>query len=368
MSTRREAVDRIPTLDGFRAISIGLVALYHLFRTRGFPSPPVLAPWMRWLGELGVRVFFVISGYLITGLLLRELRATGKIAIGRFYFRRALRLFPAFYAFLLVVAVLEGAGVIALNPGDLRSAATYTMNYHANPSWWLIHCWSLSVEEQFYLVWPATLALLGARRGLGVAAAFVVGGPAIRFATMHLFPADLDTIHDTTFGTIGDTIALGCLLSGFRDQLGEHPLYRRYVGSAAALLGPALIVAAYAADVRLWRVRMTVGPSALNLGIALCLDWCLRNPRGAVGRLLDARPLVAIGVGSYSIYLWQELFLNRVAGSPLQRFPLNLACAGAVAALSYFLVERPSLQLRALLEPRFFGRRAPAPVTAPPAS
>jgi peptidoglycan/LPS O-acetylase OafA/YrhL len=165
MSTRREAVDRIPTLDGFRAISIGLVALYHLFRTRGFPSPPVLAPWMRWLGELGVRVFFVISGYLITGLLLRELRATGKIAIGRFYFRRALRLFPAFYAFLLVVAVLEGAGVIALNPGDLRSAATYTMNYHANPSWWLIHCWSLSVEEQFYLVWPATLALLGHAAG-----------------------------------------------------------------------------------------------------------------------------------------------------------------------------------------------------------
>jgi peptidoglycan/LPS O-acetylase OafA/YrhL len=236
------------------------------------------------------------------------------------------------------------------------------MNYHPNPSWWLIHCWSLSVEEQFYLLWPATLALLGARRGLGVAAAFVVTGPLIRFATMRLFPGDLDTIHDTTFGTVGDTIAIGCLLAGFRDRLGALPLYRRYVGSAAAWLGPALVVVAYVADVWFWRVRMTIGPSALNLGIALSLDWCLRNPKSAVGRLLDARPLVAVGVGSYSLYLWQQLFLNRVASSPLQRFPLNLACAALVAAASYFLVERPSLRLRARLEARLFARPARASV------
>lgn len=121
-----------------------------------------------------------------------------------------------------------------------------------------------------------------------------------------------------------------------------------------------LVVGAYAADVLFWRVHLTVGPSVLNLGIALCLDWCLRHPRGALGRLLDWRPLVAIGVGSYWLYLWQELFLNRHATSPLQRFPLNIACSAVVAAASYFLVERPSLSLRARIERRLFARQVPA--------
>ncbi len=346
---------RIPTLDGFRAISILLVILYHSFRTRGFPSPPVLYPWLRWLGELGVRVFFVISGYLITGILLRELRDTGRIAIVRFYFRRTLRLFPAFYAFLTVVALLVAFGLIRLNPGDLRSAATYTMNYHPEPSWWLIHCWSLSVEEQFYLLWPALLMLLGGRRGLAAAVIFVLAGPFIRYTNVHLLRADL-RIHDTTFGTIGDAIAMGCVLAGFRDRVGELPLYRRYVGSAAALCGPALVVVAYVADVVSWQARTSFGPSALNLGIALCLDWCLRNPGSAVGRFLDSRPMVALGVGSYSLYLWQELFLNFHHTGPLQRFPLNVACAAVVGAVSYFAIERPSLRLRARIEPRLFAR------------
>jgi peptidoglycan/LPS O-acetylase OafA/YrhL len=105
----------------------------------------------------------------------------------------------------------------------------------------------------------------------------------------------------------------------------------------------------------------------VNVGIALCLDFCLRRPRALPSRLLRARPLVAIGLGSYSLYLWQELFLNRHQAGVLQSFPLNVACAAAVAAASYFLVERPSLRLRARAEARLFpGRPAKATAVAGP--
>ena len=136
--------------------------------------------------HLGVSVFFVISGFLITSLLLKELDATGTIAIKRFYLRRAFRIFPPFYFYLAIVFVLA---VVGLFPTPLRAfffAATYTSDYYLGPgsgSGGLQHLWSLSVEEQFYLLWPAALLLLGKRRAIYLAWFLILVSPLSRTVT-----------------------------------------------------------------------------------------------------------------------------------------------------------------------------------------
>jgi peptidoglycan/LPS O-acetylase OafA/YrhL len=130
---------RIPSLDGLRAVSIALVALAHLNGTRYFPTLPELGQWQ--LGNLGVRVFFVISGFLITTLLLEESERTGAVSLFQFYLRRCFRIFPAFYALCAVLFVLDQARIIALRPGDLLAAVTYTVNYHHDRAWYTGHIW-----------------------------------------------------------------------------------------------------------------------------------------------------------------------------------------------------------------------------------
>jgi peptidoglycan/LPS O-acetylase OafA/YrhL len=139
---------RIPSLDGLRAISIGMVIFAHLSGTRFFPS---FVAGRRDLGNIGVRVFFVISGFLITTLLLQELAAKGRISLPLFYLRRSLRIFPCAYTYISIAALLTWAGFLRLRTTDLVHAATYTVNYEVVRPWHTIHLWSLSVEEQFYL-------------------------------------------------------------------------------------------------------------------------------------------------------------------------------------------------------------------------
>jgi peptidoglycan/LPS O-acetylase OafA/YrhL len=133
---------RIPSLDGLRAFSILLVLLGHTALSDG--APHFLSPFSH-LGNIGVRFFFVISGFLITTLLLKEANKTGTISLGSFYLRRALRIFPAVYLLILVVAVLGHSGVIQLKPGEVFYASTFTMNYHDYKNFWLGQLSSLAL-------------------------------------------------------------------------------------------------------------------------------------------------------------------------------------------------------------------------------
>ena len=165
---------RIPSLDGFRAISILMVCYGHLSGTRNFPVS--IVEYGRWCGDvahLGVLVFFVISGFLITSLLMSEHEMTDAVSLKRFYLRRIVRIFPAFYAFILVMAVATLLGAAQLTGRDFAYALTYTVNFEPNRALQIGHLWSLSVEEQFYLLWPLTLLLLRERRALFVAVAAI---------------------------------------------------------------------------------------------------------------------------------------------------------------------------------------------------
>ena len=338
---------RIPSLDGLRAVSIGLVLVAHLAGTRSFP---VTVDWSQVLalGELGVHVFFVISGFLITRLLLEELGSTGRISLPHFYFRRTMRIFPAYYVFLLVLALLAWGGFVQLAPGDLAHAVTYTSNYDSARSWFIGHTWSLSVEEQFYLLWPALVVMAGRRRALWLAAIAVACVPFIRTASWELMRSSGDGIGHR-FETVADAIAIGCVLAGTRDWLHRQPSYQRLLESGLFFVVPCLAIAGsmlYDHPV----ANFLIGISVMNLAIAATLDWCVTFGSGRVGRALNWAPLAYVGTISYSLYLWQQLFLNRTSDAASAAFPVNLGLACAAALTSYYVIEQPALRLRRRLE------------------
>ena len=356
------ADSRIPSLDGLRAISIGLVVFGHLCGTTGFLVSQSTALWLGF-ADLGVRLFFVISGFLITRLLLEESEQTGRIDIGRFYLRRTLRICPPYYALIVVLLVLDFERLLRLAPGDLLHALTYTTNYQAHPSWNIGHAWSLAVEEQFYLLWPIVVALLGRVGGLRLALGCIAAAPFFRLALWVAMPAGRPRL-GMHFETAADAIAVGCVLALAGHWLHRRPFYRAVLASQWIVLVPALLVAAGVLTERP-RLDALAGVTLRNLLAGLCVDWCLLYPHGRVGRILNCRPLTVMGVMSYSIYLWQQLFLNPVDITPLTTFPVNLALVGLTAIASYVLVERPALRLRQHLEARLFqsGRRWRAAVS-----
>ena len=347
---KRHGAARIGTLDGLRAISIALVLFAHLRGTAGFWAQP-----SRRLdfGQLGVTVFFVISGYLITSLLLDELDKSGTVRLGRFYFRRTLRIFPAFYVAIIGLTLAHAAGLVAIQPGDLTAAATYTMNFRPSPGWTFGHTWSLAVEEQFYVLWPLALRSLGRRRGTMLVVAVLVLAPVTR-TLLHRFVPAFEPLIDQSFPTVADSIAGGCLLALGRGVLDRSPTYLRFVRSPALWLAPAVALLASAMEPHP-AVYDLLGKSVEIAAITITLDGCIRNAAGST-RWLNWGPLSFVGTLSYSLYLWQQPFLNRTEARVFTWFPLNIALVFVFALASYYGVEKPFLRLRQRVERR---RRSP---------
>jgi peptidoglycan/LPS O-acetylase OafA/YrhL len=350
---------RIPSLDGLRAISVCLVVANHLLWQPDFIAVrSIHKEWFSPLGHFGVQFFFVISGFLITGLLLRELDSTNNINLGKFYFRRTLRIFPPYYCFVLTILMIELIGWIKLAPNDVLHALTYTVNYHAKPSWEIGHAWSLSVEEQFYLVWPAILLVSGKRRGLWIAAVFFFPiAPAIRLAYWYLQPSLIPYQIGYRFETAADAIAIGCLLAGTHMWLQQNARYQRVLKSKLFLLIPLLVLYAVIFMDSHRRRYLLFSIPVQNIGIAACIAWCVTNTSGIIGRMLNAKPVVFLGKMSYSVYLWQQLFLNPHSSVIVTSFPLNLLLVATASLVAHYAVERPSLQMRPWLEARLFARQ-----------
>jgi peptidoglycan/LPS O-acetylase OafA/YrhL len=352
---------RIPSLDGLRALSILLVVYAHVSGTAGFPHlPGVLSSGS---AVFGVRVFFVISGFLITSLLLDEIRRTGTVSVPHFYFRRTMRIFPPFYAYIATIAIASALGWFALRDHDLLAAVTYTTNYHHERSWYLGHAWSLAVEEQFYLLWPFLLKYLGVGRATRLALATVIAAPLLRFGLLVGAPSFRPGIGET-FPTVADAIATGCLLACLRDRIPTSPRLMALLQGRTFWLIPAVaIVCAFMPGAK---IDALAGQTITNVGIALAIERFVRFPATPFARFLNARPVVFVGVLSYSLYLWQQPFLNRHSGTWMTAFPVNLGLAFAAALGSYYLIERPALRLRARLEGRT-RVRAPEPPQGAPA-
>jgi peptidoglycan/LPS O-acetylase OafA/YrhL len=343
----------IPSLDGLRALSIVLVLAAHAGLTI-VPDRTGPFAWVPTLGGLGVDTFFVISGFLITLLLVRERERYGTVSLRAFYIRRGFRILPAYVVFLAGLGLLSAAGTAVLTGRDWFGALTYTVNFLPHTSWPVGHIWSLSVEEHFYLLWPLVLWLLPPRQAGVLAGVCVVGAPLVRLAITRLAPGTLDVDYCTPARL--DTIAVGCLLALIAaDPAGRRLLPRlsgRRAAVAAVLLAGAVLVSRFvlarSATYQLLFHRTAV--AACLAGIVWAGVSC---PRGPLGRILDAAPLVWLGRLSYSVYLWQQPFINPRSDAWVCQWPVNLVLALAVALASYYLVERPFLRLR---EVRGWGR------------
>jgi peptidoglycan/LPS O-acetylase OafA/YrhL len=340
---------RIPCLDGLRALAIVLVLYAH------GPFPGDRFPLLRMIkgrcGFLGVQIFFVLSGFLITTLMLREVQRTGRVHIGHFYLRRALRIIPVYAAYLLLLAVLDTCGLFHLTERQWLATATYTVNFLPAPLPWAIsHFWSLCVEEHFYLLWPLLLAMMPLRwcfRAIPVclAVAFLS-----RWVLLSVSGSSVDLL---TFTRIDD-IAVGCGLA----YLARYPASRLWLDwfASARRLAFLLMIAVLAQIVLSRTIGSSLLPSAvLPFGIALANDintftiaalmWgVLTHPASFWGRLLNHPVAVQIGVLSYSIYIWHVLFCAWEDPAWLCAFPQYLLFIFLAAALSYYGIEKPFLR------------------------
>jgi peptidoglycan/LPS O-acetylase OafA/YrhL len=338
----------IPSLDGLRAVSVCMVIAGHMGWVIG-QKIPFVSFWIYvFWGSLGVQTFFVISGFLITLLLLKELNTTGTISLGRFYFRRALRIFPPFYAFLAVSLALTLAGVFAGKLSAFIVAATYTTNYLGGGSDLLEHTWSLSLEEQFYLLWPAALLLLGTRKSIKLAVWLILLSPLSRIVTYYLAPNHRALVGGMLHSGL-DSIMFGCLLallwhdSRFNQFI--QPLLRGWV---AALSGLFVLVLSPALQLHFrGSYSLVIGFTFNAICISQILLYVVRVPNSALGWVLNTRVLRHLGVISYGIYLWQHMFTR---SNSMRFVPWNLLAILVCAELSHWLIEKPSFWLRDQLE------------------
>ncbi len=345
---------RLIQLDALRALAVLAVMLSHFS-----PTLSALAPDF---GRTGVRLFFVLSGFLITGILLRSrariASGTGTIRgeVRQFFIRRSLRIFPAFYAVLVIAALLNMESARATFWWHFFYGSNFLMAVRNEWPGILSHFWSLAVEEQFYLVWPWLILLLPLRWLRPAIVVTCLAGPLSRAACFFLAPENtvaLITITPSCLDLLGAGALLGLLWHERNDAASAR--WRRF--GVAALFPVALILLCVPANHAAVRV---LSPALQAFAFAAVIDAAARGFTGATGALLTWRPLLWIGQISYGLYLTHNFahwlaprLLRQLTHYRLSYFPSEtlhvaflLAISFTAATASWYLIERPSNRLK----------------------
>jgi peptidoglycan/LPS O-acetylase OafA/YrhL len=291
---------------------------------------------------MGVYVFFALSGYLITSRLLVEKQTKGRISLSRFYLRRLFRVFPPMWAFLIVAGILAWFAVIPIRADQWVSAATFLTNYNADRGWYLGHFWSLCVEEHFYLLWPAALVLLGTRRALVAALAMTVAIPVWRYLVVNTGITGYESNLFSRTDLVLDTLLLGSAAAilmgyrGFQEGVAKLPAAAFYAAAAGVVVTTMI------------RGDLLRLPQSSLLVLLMLIT--VTHARMLPGRVLENPVVRWIGRLSYSLYVWQQLFLvwrgwETSSMGMLQTFPLNVVAAFACAIPSYYLIEKPLVKV-----------------------
>jgi peptidoglycan/LPS O-acetylase OafA/YrhL len=359
-----------PTLDGWRGLSVIGVILYH--GRFGFFRSDSLLTRLSSHGDIGVDVFFAISGFLICRLLLNEYERDGGIHLRRFYTRRCFRILPPYYAAVAGIVALSVFGAIHVNYSDLPSCLLLYRNYRLlgvdeAGGFYTAHFWSLAIEEHFYLVWPMILIAVKPKR-LGQVAfllAMAVAGWRAFEGHFELFPTILipSNLLARTDAKV-DALVWGCIAAIC------FPAIKRYV-EGIRVTQVWLPIVAILFVVEALHVPGLLVWQAILLP-ALVLSTVLQ-PNNVLGRFLEWQPLRWVGTISYSLYLWQEVFLPEVASEKalgafhyFQQPPLNVLAMLLCACLSRYLLERPMIQLGQSLSTTIPGPNMPNRPTLSP--
>ena len=344
----------LPALDGLRAIAVFTVMVYHF----GVDAVP---------GDLGVSGFFVLSGFLITWLLRQEYRASGTVSLKNFYLRRTLRIFPAYYVFVVFSLVVDRIRGTHWPPALTASAFGYVMNYynalHGYPITSVAHAWSLAIEEQFYLLWPLAFLLLSRggprtlRRALGVVIVAVVLWRSYLYLVRDVGSAYVYDAFDTRF----DNLAVGCLLA-----LGlEEPGVRAVASQAARwswlpLVTLALLIISRQATSAQYHYSAGFTVDAMLVAVFIVQMLQLSGTRAwSWLELPVVRYLGRISYPLYLYHLWGDNVGDRArALGPVGMFAVATLASIALASGSYFVVERPFLSLKRAFESRRVSSRS----------
>jgi len=333
----------LPALDGLRACSVFVVMTYHF----GLSRVP---------GDLGVSAFFVLSGFLITWLLLKEFDRRGTVSLRDFYLRRVLRIFPAYYVFLtfsLAFDLVRGDGRAR---GLIVPGFAYLMNYynalHGHPTTSIAHAWSLAIEEQFYLLWPALFLLLSrrsARQGVVTLCALVLLFSAWRTFLFLTGRAGAAYVYNA-FDTRADILALGCLLA-FAVRL---PNASRWCATltpfpAAPFVTIALLLLSRMGGSPAYHYSVGFTIDAILLAVLILQLLTLHG--SGLWRWLDNPSVRYIGAISYPLYLyhtWGGAISRRIvqSGPTEVRIGVAIVISVMLASLSYYIVERPFIRLK----------------------
>jgi len=332
---------RLRELDGWRAVSVLLVILHHLgVQHHRFVSHfPLLAIRLNSCGPLGVKVFFVISGFVICRLLISEEARYGAVSLRAFYYRRIFRILPPFYVYLGTLSLLLSLGLIHESRKAILDAALFLCDLRVMPrSWFVGHAWSLAVEEQFYLIFPGAWVLTPKRWRskvfLGVF--FLCAAWNLSMVCIGWDPF-VYSITRTGFACIACGVVMTIEEKRARSMANRVPAFIVAIVAITLLLHPI--------GPESWHAALYEGllvPPAIGLVLLYSLG------RGAWLRdFLCSRPMQAIGLTSYGIYLWQQFFTapareNFPGGGRFVPLLLPLLCV--IVPLSYFLIEKPAMR------------------------
>ena len=304
-------------------------------------------------GNWGVTLFFVISGFLITTLLLSEFERFGRIDIRAFYLRRAIRILPPAYFFLFSVLVLNQFEVIEVAPLSLLSALLFLKNLPipgVPHDWYLGHFWSLAVEEQYYLILPILLIIV--RKQLSfVCIAFIFCSLLVTFIYFH--------IHKNSFSLrmmMAFVVHLVPLLVGtlFAILNTRYPLLKRKISSLIIVLCAILSMLSLSSAHNY--IPSLVKPLFAATFAGIVILGAINTANGVLGWLLNNAASDFMGRISYSLYLWQQLFTNQsilnIDALAHYAIPLNILAILAFALGSYYLIEKPLFGIRGRLRHR----------------
>jgi peptidoglycan/LPS O-acetylase OafA/YrhL len=334
---------RIPSLDGFRAISIILVLIAHGRYSRGYPFQNSNGS-LQQVGLLGVSVFFVISGFLITYLLLTEDLNNGYINIKFFYIRRILRIVPVYALYIILVIFCQTFEHVYITPNDLFHLLTFTTNFHWTLPPSFLHLWTLSIEEQFYFIWPAILIVF--RKNLKVVVLIFLIYSCFARVFSYKFIEVGPFILSPFFG-LSDTIfigALGGMLYFENENIGKLKMFSSYT---LQLVAVCLIIAFeyFASLGKFGKIALPFGNTIISFSILFLIFAYINPSNKIVFKILNYKTMVHIGVLSYSIYIWQQFFLDGKTGF-WRIFPYNMAEIYFIALASYYLWEKPFLRMK----------------------